>query len=110
MVGELIALKGQGQATIDAVLTVLNKYGLGSSSTQSQLSALQQGIQGVTETTASAVEAYLNSVLDQMFVQVGIQSRMLLELQNSYQMQAAIHAILTGVVTANGMAFRVEMQ
>lgn len=109
MVEHLAELKANGGDWMSYLQELLEKYGLMGGANESQLSNLQQGIQGITETTAGALEAYCNNMLTQIYVQVGIQSRMLLELQNSYQIQAAIHAILTGVVNANGMAFRVEL-
>ena len=94
----------------------------------STLSALQQGIQGVTETTAGAIEAYLNGVSQQVYlqsdtlmqirdmlvtfdldVQVATMSQMLLQLQQSYQVQLAIQNILNGWSNPSGMAVRVEM-
>lgn len=93
-----------------------------------QLSSLQQGIQGITEDTAGAIEAYLNIVSQKMFEQnavmieirdaingfsfdeqLGTMSLILLQLQQSYQMQSAIYSILSGWSNANGMAVRVEM-
>ena len=93
-----------------------------------ELSALQQGIQGITEDTAGAIEAYLNGVSQQVYlhsdlltqirdtvvsfdfdVQLGVMSQMLMHLQNSYQTQQAIQRILEGVLTPSGRAFAVEM-
>lgn len=94
----------------------------------SNLSALQQGIQGITEDTAGALEAYMNIVSQQVFlhsdlltqirdavvmmsgdVQLATQAQMLLQLQQSYSVQMAIQAILEGWTNANGMAVRVEL-
>lgn len=96
--------------------------------TESNLSALQQGIQSITEDTAGAIEAYLNIVSQKMFeqndvmvqirdtlfgfdldTQLAVQSQMLLQLQNSYQTQEAIRTILEGWSNANGMAVKVEI-
>ena len=93
-----------------------------------QLSALQQGIQGVTEETAGALEAYMNSISQQVYyhsslleqirdavvgfdldVQTATVSQILLQLQNSYQVQMSIQSILNGWSNPNGMAVRVEM-
>jgi len=93
-----------------------------------QLSALQQGIQGITEDTAGALEAYMNNVSQQMYLhtdiltqirdvvvgfnfdaQLGTISQILLQLQYSYQTQMAIHGILEGVLTPSGRAFTVEL-
>lgn len=92
------------------------------------LSALQQGIQGITEETANAIEAYLNGMSGQMYyhstlleqirdamtslngdTQLGVQAQMLLQLQQSYAVQTAIQGVLEGWSNANGMAVRVEM-
>lgn len=93
-----------------------------------QLSALQQGIQGVTEETAGALEAYMNSVSQQVYlhsdlltqirdavvgfdldVQTATVSQILLQLQSSYQTQQAIQHILEGVLVPSGRAFAVEL-
>lgn len=94
-----------------------------------ELSALQQGIQGITEETAGALEAYMNGVSKQVYlqsdiltqirdtvvgfdidVQTATQAQMLLQLQQSYAVQMAIQSILLGWSTPSGMAVRVEMQ
>ena len=93
-----------------------------------QLSDLQQGIQGITEDTAGALEAYMNNVSQQIYLhtdiltqirdavvgfnfdaQLGTISQILLQLQYSYQTQMAIHGILEGVLTPSGRAFTVEL-
>lgn len=93
-----------------------------------ELSALQQGIQGVTEDTAGAIEAYMNIVAQRAFeqnlylqeirdhlnnfdldVQLGTLSQMLLQLQQSYQVQQNIESILTGVLNPSGRAIVVEL-
>ena len=95
---------------------------------KSNLSALQQGISQMSETTANALEAYMNSVNQQVYyhsslleqirdsvvgldldVSLGVQSQMLLQLQNSYQTQQAIQQILEGVLVPSGRAFAVEL-
>ena len=95
---------------------------------QANLSALQQGIQGISEDTAGALEAYMNSISQQVYlhselltqlrdalvnfdldVQVATMSQMLLQLQQSYQVQLAIQNILNGWSNPSGMAVRVEM-
>jgi chemotaxis protein histidine kinase CheA len=92
------------------------------------LSKLQQGIQGVTEDTAGAIEAYMNIVAQRVFeqnmylqeirdhlnnfdldVQLGTLSQMLLQLQQSYQVQQNIESILTGVLNPSGRAIVVEL-
>jgi DNA repair exonuclease SbcCD ATPase subunit len=92
------------------------------------LSALQQGIQGVTEDTAGAIEAYMNGMSQQVYlqstlltqirdavvqfdidVQVATMSQILLQLQASYQAQMVIQSTLQGWSSPNGMAVRVEL-
>lgn len=99
-----------------------------SSEANKQLSALQQGIQGITEDTAGALEAYMNGVSQQVYlhsqllteirnavvsmdndIQMGIQAQMLLQLQQSYAVQMAIQNILLGWSNPSGMAVKVEM-
>ena len=94
----------------------------------SELSALQQGLQSMSESTANALEAYANSISQQVYyhsslleqirdsvvgldldVSLGVQSQMLLQLQNSYQTQQAIQQILEGVLVPSGRAFAVEL-
>ena len=117
------------QPIIDQIDEMVIRLGLKKSdSTTEKLSNLQQGIQGITEDTAGALEAYMNGVSQQVYlhsmllteirdailgfnmdVQLGVQSQILLELQNSYQVQMAIQGILQGWSSANGLAVRVEM-
>ncbi len=94
-----------------------------------ELSALQQGLQSMSESTATALEAYMNGVSQQVYlqsdiltqirdtvvgfdidVQTATQAQMLLQLQQSYAVQMAIQSILLGWSTPSGMAVRVEMQ
>lgn len=93
-----------------------------------QLSALQQGIQGITEDTAGALEAYANIIGQQNFAQtqllteirdalvmtdsdlgMGVQAQMLLQLQQSYQVHVSIRSILEGVLTPSGTAFNAQL-
>lgn len=94
-----------------------------------QLSALQQGIQGITEETAGAIEAYLNGVSQQVYLhsdllmqirdtvqsfdltlQAGIQGQILLQLQSSYLIMRSMEALMNNWTTADGMGIRVEMK
>jgi len=108
---------------------LLRELGLfGDKVSEQKLSALQQGIQGINEDTAGALEAYMNGVSQQVYyqsdllaqirdavvgididVQVATMSQMLLQLQQSYQVQLAIQNILNGWSNPSGMAVRVEM-
>lgn len=113
---------------LDYLYDILNQFGLINSTSDKQLSALQQGIEGITEDTAGALEAYMNGVSQQVYlhseilaqirdavvsfdldVQVATMSQMLLQLQQSYQVQLAIQNILNGWSNPSGMAVRVEM-
>lgn len=122
-----------GQPIMDenmsAIEELLRELGLINDKTkENSLSALQQGITGITEDTASAIEAYMNIVAQRVFehgiilteirdavisfdmdVQLGTMSQILLQLQASYQTQAAIQTILEGVLTPSGRAFMVEL-
>lgn len=121
------------QEYMDIVNRALEERGrltsvIGEAARQGDLSALQQGIQGITETTANALEAYMNSVSQQVYYQssllesintflqgfnndvsVATQAQMLLQLQQSYQVQMAIQNILIGWSNPSGQAIRVEM-
>ena len=100
----------------------------GDSAEGKQLSSLQQGIQSVTEETAGAIEAYMNSVSQQAYlrndilvqirdtiqsfdidVQTASLGQILLQLQASYQVQMSIQGILEGWATPSGQAVRVEL-
>ena len=102
-------------------------YGSGADKEKS-LSALQQGIQGITEDTAGALEAITNGISQQSYlqsdlltqirdtilgfdldIQMGVLSEILLQLQSSYQIQMSIRDTLQGWSNASGMAVRVEM-
>lgn len=101
------------------------KYGQDSTK---QLSALQQGLQGMSESTANSLEAYMNGVSQQVYLQndlliqirdvilgfdVDIQTatlgQILLQLQNSYQVQMSIQNMLEGALNPSGRAFMVEL-
>jgi hypothetical protein len=95
---------------------------------QNGLSALQQGIQGVTEDTAGAIEAYMNGVSQQVYlhsdllmqirdavvgydldVQVATMSQMLLQLQSNYQMMQTMATMMDNWTNAAGNGIRVEL-
>lgn len=107
---------------------ILGEYYKFGESSETQLSSLQQGIQGVTETTAGALEAYMNGVSQQVYyqseiltqirdiisgensdIQLGVQGQMLLQLRESFQVQMAIQNILEGALIPSGQGFRVEI-
>ena len=100
-------------------------YGSGA---DKQLSALQQGISGITEDQAGALEAYWNTNTQQQFVhtdlltqirdaltgfdfdvQTATMSQILLQLRSSYEIQSAIHSLLSGWSADNERAVRVEL-
>ena len=110
------------------VANFLRELGLMKDDANKNLSALQQGISQISETTAESLEAYMNGVSQQVYyhsslleqirdsvvgldldVSLGVQSQMLLQLQNSYQTQQAIQQILEGVLVPSGRAFAVEL-
>ena len=101
---------------------------VGTSISSDNLSALQQGIQSISEDTASALEAYMNGVSQQVYlqsdiltqirdavvgfdmdVQLGVFSQMLLQLQQSYVVQQNIERLLQNVINPSGRAFMVEL-
>jgi len=102
-------------------------YGVNGEASKS-LSALQQGIQGITEETAGALEAYMNIVSQKVFeqndllvqirdtiqgfdfdVQLGVFSQMLLQLQNNYILMQSIHSMMDGWTVPAGNGIRVEL-
>lgn len=124
-IAEIERIKPEIAEKIKAALNQWYTFGEGS---DKNLSALQQGISQISETTANALEAYMNIVAQRMFeqgtilaeirdalatfdldVQVSTMGQILLQLQNSYQVQMSIQGILQGWSNANGMAVRVEM-
>ena len=111
-------------------LAYMDAFGIkfGESAGKADLSALQQGIMGITEDTAGALEAYMNGVSQQVYlhsdlltqirdilinfggdVTIATNAQILLQLQQSFQVQMTIQNVLTGVLNASGLAFRVEL-
>ena len=107
---------------------ILGEYYKFGESSETQLSALQQGISGISEETAGALEAYMNGVSQQVYlqsdlltqirdavvgfnldVQVATMSQILLQLQSSYTVQMSIQGILEGWNNPSGQAVRVEL-
>ena len=106
----------------------LRELGLINDAKEDKLSSLQQGLQAMSESTAESLEAYMNGVSQQVYlhsdlltqirdavvgfdldVQTATVSQILLQLQNSYQVQMSIQSILSGWSNPSGMAMRVEM-
>lgn len=107
---------------------LLESLGLIKNTANSNLSALQQGIQGITEDTAGALEAYMNGVSQQVYYQsdiltqirdavvtidndvmLGTQAQMLLQLQNTYILMQTMAALMNGWTTPSGQGIRVEL-
>ena len=103
---------------------VMNALGINyGSGNNNNLSDLQQGIQSVSEETAGALEGYMNGVSGQVYlhttqlqqllnnsnVSLGVQSQILLALQNGYQVQQSIQGLLEGWSSSNGRSIKVEM-
>ena len=116
------------QASDEQLNELLKKYGLYEGQSDKTLSALQQGISQISETTAASLEAYMNGVSQQVYLHsdlltqirdavvgfdmdasLGVQAQMLLQLQQSYAVQMAIQGILEGVLNPSGRAFSVEL-
>ena len=108
----------------------MEAYGIkaGDRAEDKNLSNLQQGISQVTEDTAGALEAITNGISQQCYlqsdlltqirdtvqgfdldVQLGVQSQMLLQLQQSFAVHQSIQSILESVLTPNGRSFSVEL-
>ena len=102
-------------------------YTYGENNTK-ELSALQQGLQSMSESTAESLEAYMNGVSQQVYLhselltqirdavigfdsaaQLGALSGILLQLQATYQVQMTIQNTLNGWSNPSGQAVRVEI-
>lgn len=114
---------------IDTFLTTLYGYlGIGAGSGNKNLSALQQGIQAITEDTAGALEGYMNGVSQQVYYQsevltqirdavvtldndvtMATQAQMLLQLQNNYILMQTMASLMNGWTTPSGQGIRVEL-
>jgi plasmid maintenance system antidote protein VapI len=128
LINQLAEIKPELGERLREILGEYYKFG---ETSNKELSALQQGISGITEDTAGALEAYMNGVSQQVYLQsdylrqivdilmmqsaltddakVATLSQILLQLQSSYQTQEAIRGILEGWSSPNGLAVRVEM-
>lgn len=127
---DIAALREEYMDIVNRAITERDKLlsVVGTSTSSGNLSALQQGIQSISEDTASALEAYMNGVSQQVYlqsdiltqirdavvgfdmdVQLGVFSQMLLQLQQSYVVQQNIERILQNVINPSGRAFMVEL-
>jgi plasmid maintenance system antidote protein VapI len=107
---------------------LLNRYDLYDDGSNKNLSALQQGIQGITEDTAGALEGYMNGVSQQVYyhsslleqirdavvgfdmdVQMGTFSQMLLQLQNSYTLMQSMQTMMENWTIPSGSGIRVQL-
>jgi hypothetical protein len=107
---------------------ILGEYYKFGESSETQLSALQQGISQISEPTANALEAYANSISQQAYlrndllvqirdtimsfdmdVQLGVFSQMLLQLQNNYIVMQSMQSMMEGWTTPSGQGIRVEL-
>ena len=106
----------------------LRELGLLNDTKDKTLSALQQGIQGITEDTAGALEGYMNGVSQQVYLQsdlltqirdavvtldndvtMATQAQMLLQLQNNYILMQTMASLMNGWTTPSGQGIRVEL-
>lgn len=95
----------------------------GSGVKDAALSSLQKGIQGITESQAGALEAYINMISQQVFqqttimqgiwdmtnVNAGTMSQMLLQMRSSYQILQAIQVWTVNISTAAGNGVNVRI-
>lgn len=106
----------------------LEKMGIVEKTKNNSLSNLQQGISSVTEETANAVEAYLNSMSQQAYLRndylrqivtmmqgmdlnitTGVQAQMLFTMQQSYQLQQSMYSLMDNWTVPAGNGIRVEL-
>ena len=106
----------------------LEKLGIVEKTKDKSLSNLQQGISSVTEETANAVEAYLNSMSQQAYLRndylrqivtmmqgmdlnitTGVQAQMLFTMQQSYQLQQSMYSLMDNWTVPAGNGLRVEL-
>mgnify|MGYP002607527344 FL=1 len=95
----------------------------GSGVKDAALSSLQKGIQGITESQAESLEAYMDMVSQQVFqqttimqgiwdmtnVNAGTMSQMLLQMRSSYQILQAIQVWTVNISTAAGNGVNVRI-
>lgn len=123
--------RDQWQAEVKEIFDAyMEAFGIeyGQDKTKTALSALKQGISGITETQAGALEAYWNANTQQQYVQsdlltqirdtvvgltmdagLGVQTQMLFQLQQSYLVQQSIEGMMRGVLSPSERAFQVEI-
>lgn len=116
---ELIPLINEGLKNLMGQLGIE----FGSGVKDAALSSLQKGIQGITESQAESLEAYMNMVSQQVFqqttimqgiwdmtnVNAGTMSQMLLQMRSSYQILQAIQVWTVNISTAAGNGVNVRI-
>lgn len=127
--GDLRGVSPELEGYIGELENILREMGLIKDATSEQaLSKLQQGIQGLSEDTGSALESYMNGVSQQVYlhsdlltqirdavvgmdmdVQLGVLSQMLLQLQNNYIVMQSMQSMMEGWTTPSGQGIRVEL-
>ena len=107
---------------------ILGEYYKFGESSEQNLSALQQGIQGITEDTAGALEGYMNGVSQQVYlqsdlltqirdavvgfdldVQVATMSQLLLQMQTNYTVMMSMQSMMENWTVPSGQGIRVEL-
>jgi hypothetical protein len=102
--------------------------GFGEGADNKQLSSLQQGLQSMSEDTANALEALMNGISQQSYlqsdlltqirdavvamdtdVQLGVFSQMLLQLQNNYIVMQSMQSMMQNWTIPSGSGIRVEL-
>ena len=125
---ELYGLKGDYESAVDVTEEVARELGLTLGDRTKSLSNLQQGISSITESTANALEAYLNIISQRIFehgtvfyeirdiisswnmgAHLGVQSQMLLQLQNNYIIMQSMQSMMENWTIPSGQGIRVEL-
>lgn len=116
------------EATTEATREIAESLGLSLGDNSKQLSNLQQGISSITESTANALEAYLNIISQRIFehgtvfceirdiisswnmdAHLGVQSQMLFQLQNNYIIMQSMQSMMENWTIPSGQGIRVEL-
>lgn len=124
----LKSMQGDYEAAEEATREAAERLGLRMGDKGDTLSNLQQGIQGITEDTANALEAYMNGVSQQVYAHtellteirdavvafngdatLGVQSQMLLQLQNNYILMQTMQTLMENWTVPSGNGIRVEL-
>lgn len=124
----LKSMQGDYEAAEEATREAAERLGLRMGDKAGNLSALQAGIQGITEDTAGALEALLNGISQHIYLNsdvlveirdtlqtfdvdgcLGIQAQILLELQTGFQTVNAMRSMMENWQNAAGNGIRVEL-